>query len=185
MEARNTIQHRNICNSADICTSRIEILHSGIIRDEQGNNIGPGLETRLAARASPGAYIVMSVMRCWHSYLITITAIAVTKSGNSKCNTLQIMFLLIHFQLCYCFIHSHRYLFTFIHPPKILFSQTQMVSACFLPSVPSKDHFHNTSSSLVSKYMDPIFYNMDIICLLQFLQFDDCYITHYMKPYSC
>ena len=25
----------------------IEILHSGIIRDEQGNNIGPGLETRL------------------------------------------------------------------------------------------------------------------------------------------
>ena len=25
VEARNTIQHRNICNSADICTSRIEI----------------------------------------------------------------------------------------------------------------------------------------------------------------
>ena len=25
----------------------IEILHSGIIRDEQGNNIGPGLQTRL------------------------------------------------------------------------------------------------------------------------------------------
>ena len=126
MEARNTIQHRNICNSADICTSRIEILHSGIIRDEQGNNIGPGLETRLAARASPSAHIVMSVMRCWHCYHYTYTAIAVTKSGNSKCNTLQIMFLLIHFQLCYCFIHSHKYLFTFIHPPKILFSQSQM-----------------------------------------------------------
>ena len=87
------------------------------------------------------------------------------------------MFLFIHFQLCYCFIHSQKYLFTFIHPPKILFSQSQMVSACFLPSVPSKDHFHNTSSSLVSKYVDPIFYNMDIICLLLYLQFDDCYIT--------
>ena len=114
-------------------------------------------------------------MRCWHSY--HYTAIAVTKSGKSKCNTLQIVFLFINFQLCYCFIHSQKYLFTFIHPPKILFSQSQMVSACFLPSVPSKDHFHNTSSSLVSKYVDPIFYNMDIICLLLYLQFDDCYIT--------
>ena len=117
----------------------------------------------------------MSVMRCWHSY--HYTAIAITKSGKSKCNTLQIMFLFINFQLCYCFIHSQKYLFTFIHPPKILFSQSQMVSACFLPSVPSKDHFHNTSSSLVSKYVDPIFYNVDIICLLLYLQFDDCYIT--------
>ena len=106
-----------------------------------------------------------------------ITTLQLQKSGKSKCITLQIMFLFIHFQLCYCFIHSQKYLFTFIHPPKILFSQSQMVSACFLPSVPSKDHFHNTSSSLLSKYVDPIFYNVDIICLLLYLQFDDCYIT--------